>query len=238
MPEQKLISLDQVGELLTILYLRLNGYFTTGFLLHGDKNAGVEGELDAVAIRFPHHVELTTRANDDGLLGLPTDYLDLIIAEVKTTSEPPYFNDSLIDCLRLQRTLSWAGVFEKEEAKTLGEAFYTEIKEYEHNQDGPPCVLWPDKSPHTRIRGVLFAPRRSNRRDGEHWYIHGQQMFKFIFDRLSGGEPHRDSAMNYDFGQWGLGLRNMVDYFKTVRRKDLTFNDLLKYMEEEFRYGK
>ena len=44
--------------------------------------------------------------------------------------------------------------------------------------------------------------------------------------------------MNYDFGQWGLGLRNIVDYFKAVRGKDPTFKDLLKYMEEEFRYGK
>lgn len=46
---------SEINEMLTALYLRLNGYFTTGLVVHSDEWGNVKTEADVVAIRMPHH---------------------------------------------------------------------------------------------------------------------------------------------------------------------------------------
>ena len=51
-----------IQEQLATLYLRLNGYFTTGYIIHTSKN-DIEGELDIIGVRFPYHKQDDTGHN-------------------------------------------------------------------------------------------------------------------------------------------------------------------------------
>lgn len=46
-----------VQEALVALYLRLNGYFTTGFIVQSSTSGRVSTELDVLAVRLPHNAE-------------------------------------------------------------------------------------------------------------------------------------------------------------------------------------
>lgn len=71
-----------IQEQLATLYLRLNGYFTTGYIIHsGEKK--IEGELDILAVRFPLHKQDDTEHNSSEYLEL-AENIDIIIAEVKS----------------------------------------------------------------------------------------------------------------------------------------------------------
>ena len=47
---------SDLQELLAALYLRLNGYFPSGFIAHA--SVGNLTEIDILAVRFPDHREL------------------------------------------------------------------------------------------------------------------------------------------------------------------------------------
>lgn len=49
------VDRSDIQETLVSLYLRLNGYFVSGFIVHAVY--GVETELDVLAVRFPRHEE-------------------------------------------------------------------------------------------------------------------------------------------------------------------------------------
>jgi hypothetical protein len=44
-------------EAVVALYLRLNGYFTTGFIVQSSTPGRVTTELDVLAVRLPHNAE-------------------------------------------------------------------------------------------------------------------------------------------------------------------------------------
>ena len=69
-----------IQEQLATLYLRLNGYFTTGYIIHSNEKK-ITGELDIVAVRFPFHHQDDTEHNSSEFLEIPKN-IDLVIAEV------------------------------------------------------------------------------------------------------------------------------------------------------------
>ena len=53
---------SNIQENLVKLYLRLNGYFTTGFIIHSNKNK-IKSEIDNISIRFPNNTQNDTKHN-------------------------------------------------------------------------------------------------------------------------------------------------------------------------------
>ena len=80
-----------IQEQLATLYLRLNGYFTTGYIIHSEENK-IEGELDILAVRFPLHKQDDTEHNSSVFLEISSN-IDIIIAEVKSKGQRLQFND-------------------------------------------------------------------------------------------------------------------------------------------------
>ena len=81
---------SDVQETLVSLYLRLNGYFVSGFIAHADY--GVRTEMDVLAVRFPLHSEPEREVLPCDRLAVPNDEIDFIVGEVKGGTENVRFN--------------------------------------------------------------------------------------------------------------------------------------------------
>ena len=71
-------------EELLQLYLRLNGYFVTGFIVHSSIHGRNKTEVDALAVRFPYNAEPERGLGPSPLLEPSATLLDLLICEVKS----------------------------------------------------------------------------------------------------------------------------------------------------------
>ena len=86
---------SRLQEDIVRLYLRLNGFFVTGFIVHSPIHGRNRAEIDALAIRMPHNSELEREIKPDQLLDLTNNYTDLVICEVKSLGKQLQFNRSL-----------------------------------------------------------------------------------------------------------------------------------------------
>src|ERR1039458_9289476 len=73
-----------VQEAMVTLYLRLNGYFTTGFIVHSPTPARVMTQLDILAVRLPHNAEPDRLIECAPALDTWKNGIDFIIGEVKS----------------------------------------------------------------------------------------------------------------------------------------------------------
>ena len=74
------------------LYLRLNGFFVTGFIVHSPLHGQNRVELDALALRLPYNCEPERQIGPDPVLELSEKYTDLAICEVKSKGQQLQFN--------------------------------------------------------------------------------------------------------------------------------------------------
>jgi hypothetical protein len=77
-------------ELLAALYLRLNGYFLTGFIAHD--SIGNRTEMDVLGVRFPGHREPEREIACCEHLRTLSDKTNFIVGEVKGGSKRLTFN--------------------------------------------------------------------------------------------------------------------------------------------------
>ena len=84
-----------VHEALATLYFRLNGYFTTGLILHSPEWGQNLTEVDSLAIRHPNHSQPERCVETSPFLAVQKGKVDLIICEVKSSPQGIEFNESL-----------------------------------------------------------------------------------------------------------------------------------------------
>ena len=72
---------SDIQETLVSLYLRLNGYFVSGFIVHAPHQVGTE--LDVLAVRFPRYIEPEREVHGCEHLAIPSEKIDFIVGEVK-----------------------------------------------------------------------------------------------------------------------------------------------------------
>ena len=154
-----------IQEQLATLYLRLNGYFTTGYIIHSDKKE-IAGEVDIIALRFPLHKQDDTEHNSSEFLELSTN-IDIIIAEAKSFGQPLQFND----CIKRQNTLEplqklllWTGVFKNETINDIAIEINTLVQTKENSQlkTFRSTNIIETNFGNVTIRPILFSPERLN----------------------------------------------------------------------------
>ena len=82
-----LLSEKNIQEALVSLYLRLNGYFTSGFIVHDDSDdprESVVTDIDILAVKFPHNREPEREIQPSRYLSISDQKTDFIIGEVKS----------------------------------------------------------------------------------------------------------------------------------------------------------
>jgi hypothetical protein len=218
----------EVQEALVTLYLRLNGYFTTGFIVQSSTYGQVTTELDVLALRLPHNAE------PERVIGVAPELdrwdhgIDFIIAEVKSHGEPLQFNAAVRSAKAVSTILQWWGHLTTEEVAAKA-AEVLAILQPLPGATAAPTVPCPRDA---RVRAILFSPEtRSERRPEQAWFISGPPIFRHILQCLHPEEPRNTCATNYGAGQWGVGLAPLVAYFKDPQRTTPGgFNDLLAHL--------
>lgn len=209
-------SKSQLQEHLVSLYLRLNGFFVTGFIVHSPQHGQNRAELDALALRAPYSCEPERQIGPDSTLDLSEKYTDLAICEVKSKGQPLQFNQSLVRQSAATATiLRWAGLFRESEVTPLTDVLAKALAPRNPAAPEAPTVVGPRD---VRIRGLLFSPERESRRANQPWFVSGPQLFCYVWRCLCPESPRQSCATTYDFQLWG-GHEPIVRYFKSRGRK-------------------
>ncbi len=223
---------SDITEDLATLYLRLNGYFTTGFILHSPQKGKIRAEIDSIAVRFPHSSERERGVGPDPFLRPSSSQIDVVLCEVKRGKSHLQFNEALRkESERFECVLRWIGLFTDAQIEQLAPQLLAALTPA---PIASPLVPEVQVDEHVRIRGFLFSPERNNAspRRTDPFFIGGDTIFNYAWRCLCPDAPRSTCATNYDYTRWGH-LERIVRYFK-VERKGLnpgTINDLYAFLE-------
>jgi len=203
---------SEVQEALLHLYLRLNGYFVTGFIVHSSVYGRNAAEIDALAVRHPRHREPEREVPPSDFLEPSHIETDLLICEVKSRGQQLRFNSALTNNVgTLATILRWSGLFEEEEVATLANSVQRALGPAQLPRETFPAVGGPR---YTRIRAALCAPERHRQFTNQSKFIHGTEMFGYITRCLCPEKQRLECATQYDFTGWGRQLAPIVRFFK------------------------
>lgn len=204
---------SKLQEDLVSLYLRLNGFFVTGFIVHSPIHGHNQGELDGLALRLPFNSEPEREIGPDSLLKLSTKHTDLALCEVKSKGQQLRFNKALTDSPNAVGTvLRWSGLFENSEVDDLCGVLRDALSRQGTPAGTAPTIIGPRG---VRIRGLLFSPERKSRRSNQPWFVTGPEIMQYVWQCLCPPTPRTSCATTYDFQLWG-NHEPIVRYFKSV----------------------
>ncbi|MFY9307796.1 MAG: hypothetical protein WAQ28_01985 [Bacteroidia bacterium] len=226
-----------IQELLVTLYLRLNGYFTTGFLIHSP-NHGIETEIDILAIRFPRHKQDYTEHNSSIFLEVP-DNIDVIIAEVKARNQPLKFNNPLRQKATMEpwyKTLEWIGIMTDIQVASaaLELNVLVQPKENAKRKNFLSTNIIRTQHGDLTIRPIIFSPERASLNNSDK-FINWSELNDYIWLCLCPSEERSFCKTRYDFTSWGYGLNTIVTAYKNRQKtqtKYRTISELYKDLSE------
>lgn len=205
---------SNLQEKLVALYLRLNGYTTTGLILHSPNESEVEGEIDLIGVRFSGHKQPDRIIDSANEIEIPTDSaIDIIIGEVKGGKNKLQFNESLrLHSHRTKKLFQWLGFCPDDKLDELIKDFMLTIQTKAVQKLEPfPKVRIDNIS----IRPILFAPDRLLQRDNQPHFINGSQMIDYCWNCFRPETRRETCETNYiAINNWGEQFERLVGYFK------------------------
>lgn len=203
---------SDLQELLFTLYLRLNGYFVTGFIVHAA--AGNTTELDALAVRFPFHNESEREVVPCEQLRVPKDKIDFLICEVKGGNKSANFNNAFRSNKNaVMSVLNRFGAFKEDAVSQLADEIIDAIKPERINKTNKiPVVGVADGG--SQIRCILVAPDQSRSNGKEKPYIYGDDIVAYIWKCFRPENIREACGVIYNWNLWGEQYQQLVEYFK------------------------
>ena len=219
---------SDVDEALAVLYLRLNGYFTTGLIVHSPEHGQATTEVDCIAIRMPNHRQSDRIVGDAPFLRVEPGLTDLIICEVKSDAAAISFNNALKENQQaIETVLHWAGVFPDARIPIVAEKFQPLLAD----QAGYDQVVSGITDEGVRLRPLLCCPT-SAPQNGNRWLLDGTEILRYA-DECFNPEERRDTcSVRYNFQQWSYPLSKIVTWIKDKKRKaPMTLDALYEHLE-------
>jgi len=207
------MSLKEIHEGLVTLYLRLNGYFTAGFIVHSAIPTRVMTELDILAVRFQHASEREREVGSAAELRVPRSFTDLLLCEVKSgTRTGPQFNAPLRnDPFAMAAVLRRFGAFPDGAVPEIARELQTQLQP--SRLAGAENFASAARG-RVQVRAILFAVSRIARHPSQAPFIHGQHLLDYIWRCLRPTVPRPKCATSYNYELWGdPNLVRMVRYF-------------------------
>ncbi len=202
------------------LFLRLNGYVTTGLVIHSPTFGKNQTELDTIAIRFPYHNQDDRVVKCSEYLQIPKDTIDIIIGEVKSGNEPIQFNQALReDRNSIEKLVNWIGAFNTDEVNSVVNALKDILK--------PKTINTPDnfnshsvqnKTGKYSVRPIIFSIDRPFPKKNQTRFVSGQTILDFIWSCFRPDTERKSCATTYNLNMWGHTLRPIVQYFKDPQK--------------------
>lgn len=214
-----------IQEMLVTLYLRLNGYFSTGFVIHSTEEGKVEGEVDLIGVRFPGHKQDYTEHGTSEFLEVPNN-IDIIIAEVKAKGQRLQFNNSLRQQLTLEpwkKILHWVGLIAEERIYTAAVELNSLVQTIANsNRQKLLSTNFPTDYGYITIRPIIFSPERISSNNADK-FINWVEVNDFIWQCLCPADSRKDCGTRYDFTAWGYGLSKVVKAYKGRQKSQIKF---------------
>lgn len=207
---------SDLQEKLVALYLRLNGYLTTGLIIHFSKEIG--GEIDIIGVRFQGHQQPDREISSSNFLEIPNNTkIDLIIGEVKGKKAALQFNESLrLNPDRVKKMINWIGCIDNDdetinEFQKLIEPLAIEnsnsFKKMERNG--------------VSVRPIIFAPDRNAPRPNQIKFVHGAELINYCWSCLRPAKQRIECSTDYKaINNWGEQFENILGYFKNKNKKE------------------
>ena len=209
---------SDLQETLFSLYLRLNGYFVTGFVVHASE--GNTTELDTLAVRFPNHKEPEREVDPCGILEVSNEKIDFLICEVKGGTKAANFNNALRknkDAIR--SVLNRIGAFENDDLDVVENEIEILMAPNKVSKSSTiPIVNVPgDKS---QIRLILVVPDQVRPEKKPKSYIYGSDIIEYIWKCFRPENTREACCVVYNWNLWGEQYRKLVAYFKDNQRTE------------------
>jgi hypothetical protein len=203
----------QVNEALATLYLRLNGYFTTGLILHSPDWGENRTELDCIAIRHPNHSQPERGIESSEFLAVQEGEMDVVVCEVKSLPEELAFNEALrTDLEAISALLRWVGVFDETQVGSVAKRLQPLLHDGVSLEAARSGVL----EERCRVRPLLCCPACPDAQSKDRWCLTGSEIFRFVDECFNAAVKRESCSTRYNFQQWGYALRPLVTYFKNV----------------------
>ena len=201
----------KIHEALCTLYLRLNGYFTTGLIVHSPDWGNNYTEIDCLAVRHPNHIQPDRGIGPSPFLAPCDERIDLLICEVKSIPSEVAFNERLwSDPIVVEHVLQWAGIMSNNELPRIIDQLRPILQEgldVTHAQSG---VL----ATGIRVRGLLCRPHATEVELPHGWCLLGSEILRYVNVCFNPPARRDECSTRYDFNLWGSFLTPLVDYFK------------------------
>jgi hypothetical protein len=207
---------SDVQENLFSLYLRLNGYFVTGFIVHAD--LGNKTEMDALAVRFPYHNEPEREIGLSPVLDTSNLLLDFLVCEVKGGKRNVNFNVSFReDTQAIASVLRRFGAFTDKEIQSLTPNIQAVLcpDKIRNSQEYPTLDI---PRINSRLRFLLVAPDQNRSVDSPKPYIYGNDMIQYIWNCFRPDVQRQSCGVRYNWSLWGEQYIKLVRYFKDKKR--------------------
>lgn len=208
------MTISDLQEDIVKLFLRLNGYITTGLIIHSDEKFKNKTEIDLIAVRFPFHNQEDRVLKSSDYLQIPDKTIDIIIGEVKGgRNVKNQFNPSLRDDSEaIEKLVNWIGVIEPEKNKEIINWLIEELKPKEKNVLGD----FPQFNINNQfsIRPIVFNLDISKPNKNQKRLVYGDLMLNYIWDCFRPENERATCSTTYPVNMWGHNLTPIVEYFK------------------------
>ncbi len=226
----KQMNKSVVDEYLVDLYLRLNGYITTGLIIHTPIWGQTSTDIDKIAIKYPHHNQQDRQVASSEFMVSSAAKIDVIFCEIKNQPDKLKFNKPIkTDPNVLISSLSWLGMIPPDEIDGLAQELIVMFQDDTNSAIAKKGFSWGEYN----FRALLCCPNLHN--DTFSWALSSGEIFSFISKCLNPHERRDTCSTRYNFNQWGYVTADIVRYFKENDDPNIDglYDELLKKLELE-----
>lgn len=207
-------------ELLTRLFLRLNGYFTTSLIIHSEKKGNIKTEVDIIGIRFPYHSQSEREIRESKILEIEDNFIDIVVTEVKSNGSK--FNSPLSDEIKKpteqwETILKWIGLFTEHEINKVKTELsnITENKNTSRSNQTLQKVRLEDRK--INIKPILFVYKESEYlKEIDFKFVTKDDVFSYCKHCLCPELKRERCSTIYNIESWAE-FEKIVKYFKNKK---------------------
>ncbi|MDP2949080.1 MAG: hypothetical protein Q8P22_06040 [Chloroflexota bacterium] len=197
---------SDIQETLVSLYLRLNGYFVSSFIVHAVHGVGTE--IDILAIRFPRHAEPEREVQPCEHLAIPPGCVDFIVGEVKRGLKNVNFNEPFRkNRKKICTVLRRFGAFCDAEIERVCTAVpgLLEPANVSRSATFPELdvALAGDVGMQAKLRFVPFAAEQCRPATRARPYVFEDDLLAFVWKCFRPEHQRPCSDVHYDYDLWG-----------------------------------
>lgn len=215
----------EINEALATLYLRLNGYFTTGLIIHSARWGENRTEADCLAIRHPNHSQPDREVPSSPFLQIEPGVVDILVVEVKSLPADLRFNPRMQDDEAIRAMLRWVGVLDEATIDKVAPRFRDLLRD-----DADPSArrLGVDHE-NVRVRALLCCPQLSEADAGERWCLAASEILSFADECFNPPVRRQECSTRYNFRQWGSAFAPIVQFLKGSQNGPRKIEELYRH---------